>query len=283
MNSVTLLFYVIAFAISWLVQIPIVAAARGLVQVDLPDSLGFLSAAAPMISALVVTARLGGMIGVRRLLSRLLRWRVTLRWYAVALLGFPALALVAIGLGFLLTGQLPDFSASYVGRVLPQLPGALSFWLLLPPFLLYSIATTIPEEVGWRGFALPRLQSRYGSLWASLVVGVLWGFWHLPLFFSPDAAQSGISFPLFLAVTIFSSFLFTWVFNRTEGSLLMVVLLHSSFNASNVFLPLLPQVTGSDLQLLLFVGVIAVAATTVAAVELSKSPVERAHRLSEEA
>lgn len=270
-----LIFYLLAFAISWLVQIPLVAAARGLVQVDLPDSLGFLSAVAPMISALVVTARLGGMSGVRRLLGRLLRWRVMLRWYAVALLGFPALALVAIGLGFLLTGRPPDFSNTYIDRVFPQFPSGLSTWLLLPPLLLYSIATTIPEEVGWRGFALPRLQSRYGSLWASLVVGVLWGFWHLPLFFSPDAAQSGISLPLFLAITVFSSFLFTWVFNRTGGSLLLVVLLHSSFNTSNVFLPLLPQVTGSDLQLLLFVGVIAVASTAVATVELGKSAGEQ--------
>lgn len=270
-----LIFYLLAFAISWLVEIPLVAAARGLVHVDLPDSLGFLSALAPMISALVVTARLGGMAGVRRLLGRLLRWRVTLRWYAVALLGFPALALVAIGLGFLLTGQPPDFSNSYIDRVFPQFPRGFSPWLLLPPFLLYSIATTIPEEIGWRGFALPRLQQRYGPLWASLVVGLLWGLWHLPLFFSPDAAQSGISLPLFLVGTVFSSFIFTWVFNRTGGSLLMVVLLHSSFNASNVFLPLLPQVTGSDLQLTLFVGVIAVAATAVAAVELGRGPVEQ--------
>lgn len=191
----------------------------------------------------------------------------------MALLGFPTLALISIGLGFLLSGQPPDFSSSYVGRALPQLPGVLSPWLLLPPFLLYSIAATIPEEVGWRRFALPRLQRPFGPLWASLVVGVLWSLWHVPLFFSPDAAQSGISFPLFLAVTVFSSFLFTWIFDRTEGSLLMVVLLHSSFNASNVFLPLLPQVTGSDLQLLLFVGVIAVAATAVAAVGSGKSAV----------
>lgn len=259
-----LVFYLLAFAMSWLIQVPLVAAARGLLQVDLPDSLAFISALAPLASALLVTARIGGATGVRRLLGRLLRWRVALRWYVVALFGLPALAVIAIGLASLLTGQLPDLSNSYVDRVLPKLPGPLGPWLLLPAFLLYSIVTTIPEEVGWRGFALPRAQQQYGPLRASLLVGVLWGLWHLPLFFSPDTAQSGISFPLFLALTVSSSFLFTWVFDRSGGSLLMVVLLHSSFNASTVFLPLLPQVTGSDLQLLLFVGVIAVAAAAVA-------------------
>ncbi len=263
-------FYLIAFALSWLVQIPLVLAARGVVQIELADSLGLLSSVAPLIAALIVTVQLNGRAGIRRLLSRLLQWRISVRWYTVALLGFPGLASAAITLGAFLTGEPPDIGKSYIDRVFPQFPHEISPLVLLLPFFLYSVVTTIPEEIGWRGVALPQLQRSYGPLWASLVVGLLWGLWHLPLFFLPTAAQSGLSFPLFLAGTVVSSFLFTWVFNGTRGSLLAVVLLHSSFNVSTVFLPLLPQVTGSDLQLLLFVGLIAVAAVVLAVVRLGK-------------
>jgi membrane protease YdiL (CAAX protease family) len=177
-------------------------------------------------------------------------------WYAVALLGFPLLALVAVVLSFVMTGHLPDLSASYIHNVFPQFPRNLSPWLLFLPFLVFSIVTTIPEETGWRGFALPRLQRRWGPVLASLVVGSLWGLWHLPDFFYLQAVQSGISFPLFLAGTISTSIFFTWIFNGTGGSLLMVSILHSSFNAGDVFLPLLPQVTGTTLQLALYLGLI---------------------------
>ncbi len=261
-----LTFYLIAFALSWLVQIPLVFTAREVVRIELPDYLWFLSAGAPLIAALIVTAQMKGTAGIRHLLSRLVYWHISLRWYAVALLGFPTLASLAIALSAFLAGQPPDFSKNYVGQVFLQLPRGINPWVLLLPFFLYSVVTVIPEEISWRGFALPQLQKSYGPIWASLMVGLLWGLWHLPLFFFPTAVQSGLSFPLFLAITVFSSFLFTWVFNGTGGSLLAVILLHSSFNVSNVFLPLLPQVTGSDLQLLLFVGAIAVAAVAVAVV-----------------
>ena len=109
---------------------------------------------------------------------------------------------------------------------------------------------------GLRAFALPRLQRSWGPLLASRVVGSLWGLWHLPDFFYLQTVQSGITFPLFLAGTDSTSILFTWVFNGTGASLLMVSMLHSSFNASDVFLPLLPQVTGTTLQLALYLALI---------------------------
>src|SRR5262245_39343168 len=244
-------FYVLAFSISWLIEIPQAAASRGLLHLQIPGIVAFLSPLAPMLAALLVSVGEGGMREAGRLLSRLLRWQAAPWWWVAVLFGFPVLALVAIGLGFLATAHAPDFSNSYIRTVFPQFPRNLSPWLLVPPFLLYSAITSIPEEVGWRGFALPRLQARAGAVSASLAVGVLWALWHLPLFFYPQAVQSGISFPVFFAATLAGSILFTWVFNGTGGSLLMVSVLHSSFNASNVFLPLLPQVTGTQLQLVL--------------------------------
>jgi membrane protease YdiL (CAAX protease family) len=258
-------FYVLAFSISWLIEIPQVAASRGLLHLQLPGIVGFLSPLAPMLAALLVSAGEGGWAKAGQLLSRLLQWRAAPWWWVVVLLGFPVLALVAIGLAFLATAHAPDFSNGYIRSVFPQFPRNLSPWLLVLPFLLYSIITSIPEEVGWRGFALPRLQERAGAVYASLAVGALWAVWHLPLFFYPQAVQSGISFPLFLAATLSGSILFTWVFNGTGGSLLMVSVLHSSFNASDVFLPLLPQVTGTELQLVFYLAVITLVAAFVAA------------------
>jgi len=249
-------FYLLAFAISWLIELPLAAASRGLLHLQLPGIVAFLSPLAPMLAALIVSVGEGGIAEAGRLLRRLLWWRVGLWWWVAVLLGFPALALVAIGLTSLATAHGPDFSDNFIRSALPQFPRTLSPWLLVPPFLLYSMVTSIPEEVGWRGFALPRLQDRAGAVYASLAVGALWALWHLPLFFNPQAVQIGISFPLFFAATLSGSMLFTWVFNGTGGSLLMVAFLHSSFNAGNVFLPLLPQVTGTQLQLVLYFGVI---------------------------
>ncbi len=249
-------FYVLAFAVSWSIVIPQAAASGGLINMWLPGAVGFLSPLAPMLAAVLMSWGEGGTAELRRLFRSLLVWRVAPRWYAVVLLGFPLLALVAVVLSFVTSGHRPDLSASYIHNVFPQFPQNLSPWLLFLPFLLFSIVTSIPEETGWRGFALPRLQRSWGPLLASLVVGALWGLWHLPDFFYLQAVQSGTSFPLFLAGTVSTSILFTWVFNGTGGSLLMVSILHSSFNAADVFLPLLPQVTGTTLQLALYLVLI---------------------------
>jgi membrane protease YdiL (CAAX protease family) len=249
-------FYLLAFAVSWSIEIPQAAAARGLIHLQLPGAVGFLSPLAPMLAAMLMSVRQGGIAELKRLLRSLLVWRVAPGWYAVVVLGFPLLALIAVVISFLATGHHPDLSASYVHNVFPQFPSNLSPWLLFLPFLVFSIVTTIPEEAGWRGFALPRLQRRWGPLLASFVVGSLWGLWHLPDFFYPQAVQSGISFPVFLAGTVLTSILFTWVFNATGSSLLMVSILHSSFNAADVFLPLLPQVTRTTLQLALYLALI---------------------------
>ena len=255
MRSVAV-FYLLAFAVSWAIVIPQAAAGRGLINIQLPGAVGFLSPLAPMLAAVLMSWREGGTAELKRLLRSLLVWRVAPRWYAVVLLGFPLLALVAVVIGFVTSGHRPDLSASYIHNIFPQFPRNLSPWLLFLPFLLFSIVTTIPEETGWRGFALPRLQRSWGPVLASLVVGSLWGLWHLPDFFYLQAVQSGISFPSFLAGTVSTSILFTWVFNGTGGSLLMVSILHSSFNASDVFLPLLPQVTRTTLQLALDLALI---------------------------
>ena len=173
----------------------------------------------PIIAAFIVLALTRGGAGVRDLLASIVRWRVGPRWYAVALLLPVAITLVAFYLNALLFGGKTPTAADYAG--LYALPLVfLSTTLIKGPFT---------EEPGWRGFLLPRLQSNYTPLLASLIVGVIWASWHLPLLLSDPSGQRP---PLQLfALVVAQSGVFTWVYNGTRGSVLLVILMHGMFNS----------------------------------------------------
>ena len=165
--------------------------------------------------------------GVRAVLGSLAMWRVHIAWYGVALLIMPLAAGLGIGLLALLGQPLPAFP-----RVEP-LPGLAS--LLLAVFLgtlLYG--GPLGEEAGWRGFALPRLQSRFSPAVASLILGVTWGLWHLPLhlrgFYGGDVPGGMAGIGLRILSNVGLAILFTWLYNRTRGNLLLMVLLHTAAN-----------------------------------------------------
>lgn len=110
------------------------------------------------------------------------------------------------------------------------------------------------EELGWRGFALPALQRQLSPRAASLVVGLFWAVWHLPLFWIPGASQEGLPLVPILAQIVALSVLFTWLYNRTRGSLLLALLFHAALNATGAVLPLLPAATGSTQAMYLTVA-----------------------------
>jgi membrane protease YdiL (CAAX protease family) len=179
----------------------------------------------PTIAAVVMSAVVAGRAGVVRLLKALVRWRVGVVWYAFALLGLPLIYTVSIAL-------VPGAVASYK-------PMSLTDVALLPVLYVFLAVTGGPltEEPGWRGFALPRLQQRWGPLAGTAIVGLMWTAWHLPNYFRPDwaAVNGGFSFSgvaVFATVAVSFSMVITWVYNRTAGSLLMAVLLHASLNFS---------------------------------------------------
>jgi membrane protease YdiL (CAAX protease family) len=183
----------------------------------------FLNAFSPTISALILAWIIGGGNEVKHLLSGFTRWNVALRWYVAAaflFLGPLAFALVYGALG----NPVPGIQA---GTTISMILGQLVFNLFSGP---------LAEEAGWRGFALPRLQSRYNALTSSLILGVIWCLWHLPLFFLPGASQQGIPFPIYLLLVVTLSIYFTWLYNNTRGSLIITVLAHFSFNISGGFL-----------------------------------------------
>jgi hypothetical protein len=233
-------YFALAFVLAWVFWVPAALSEQGAVGGSPPTALlVVLGTFAPSVAAVLVAARKGG-AGARPLLGQLLRWRVGPGWYAVALFGPAALMLVAIGLHVALGGAVPDFPEP-------------SRWPLVAVNLVLVLLVGGPlgEELGWRGFALPRLQARHGALRASVVLGVVWALWHLPLFAVPGAPQGQVPFLLFVAQAVALSVFFAWAYNGSAGSLPIVLLLHASVNTWAGALRILPEATGSLLPWIL--------------------------------
>jgi uncharacterized protein len=240
-----LMFFVLANLVSWLAWTPYILSENGLgiLHFRFPDVLGSSQFAGvlpgaylgPIFAAFLVTAITGGRPGLREWVGRLLKWKVSWRWYVAILLSVPAV-LVLVGIAW--TG----------GEV--QVPPAVVFAAYLPALVLQMLTTGVAEEPGWRDFALPRLQRRFGPLAGTLVLGPLWGIWHLPLFLTDWAGAHGpdaIAIVEFVVSATMFSIVMTWVFNRTGQSLPLVMLLHVSVNnffsvaAADIFPTLAPQ------------------------------------------
>lgn len=166
------------------------------------------------------------------LLKRFLTWRVGWKWYLVAGLLLPALQLASVLLTSGMTGRSVDFSTVMAYKIFGRSSNLL---LLILPWLLFE-AVANGEEMGWRGYVLPRLQTRYSALVSSLIVGVLWGAWHLPKFLGNNA-DAERSFGWFVVAHMALAVLYTWLYNNTHGSLLLVTLFHASGNTAGMFLP----------------------------------------------
>ena len=206
-------FFVLAYALAWWIWI--------LYAFDI-TFLGPIFALGPFLAAIIVTALTRGTAGLKALLSRMVRWRVGLGWYAAALLLPVAVYLFAMSLNILLGARAS--TAEQFG----------SWYLIFPLFaysLLFPLSGAFGEELGWRGYALPRVQARLWALSAALVIGVIQTAWHLPLFMS-DRSTSPV--PLILGY-MGLGILATWVFNNTRGSVLLTMLLHASFNTNAGF------------------------------------------------
>ena len=230
-------FFLLAFGITWVVWVPRAAGAP-------LDIVGQAWTWVPAIAALLAAALTGGRAAVRELGARLVRWRVGWQWYLVVILGPAVFSLVVAGIYVMLGGAWSDAAPAALRE------GPL---VMLPLFLvILTLTDGLGEELAWRGFALPRLLTRYNALVASLILGVLWGLWHLPLVWTEGAPLYQQPVWLFLLDIVAKSVLFTWVFLHTRGSVLLAMLFHG---ATNLF-AVSPEVSSTgDLTLPLLAAV----------------------------
>ncbi len=214
-------FFAMAYAITWACFITVAVAVPA--RTVAGRILVLAGAFSPALAALVVTRIAAGADGVRRLLAGLARWPSGLGWYLVAAGFTVALKLGAAVLHRAAFGAWPRFGTDPVG--------------LIPFAILVSWPIQLGEELGWRGFALPRMADRLGLPGASLLLGVVWAVWHLPQFYIAGGDTYHQSFPVFFLGVIAFSVLLAWAYARTSGSLPIVMLMHAAYNNSKDIVP----------------------------------------------
>ncbi len=242
-------------ALMFLLTWPIELANAGVLPFKVPLTIAVVVGWGFIIASLLMTGLTQGRAAVVALVRRFVIWRVGWQWYLVAFLLFPVIFLSAVLLNAAISHTRIEFSTVMAY----QLFGASAdLPILIVPFFLFD-ALTNGEEMGWRGYILPRLRARHGALVASLILGMVWGFWHLPKFLAADSTSA---FGWFVLKTMADSVLYTWLYTNSRGSLLLATLLHASGNTAGVFLPIATTASATNMSVL----IIAIALEGVAAV-----------------
>lgn len=219
-------FFGLTFAVSWLLWLPSVLRSNEIVA--LPEIVGLFGQFVPLmpsVVALLLVAREDGRAGVSRLLKRAVQIDFNPVWFIPTLLLPP------------LIGLLTRFVMRTTGNEVLNGWEAPSLVTAVGTFFFILVAGGGLEEFGWRGYALGRLQKQQSALTASLVLGVLWGLWHLPLHFISGTTQAHIPVWQFVLRVAVNAILFTWLFNNTRGSVLIPILFHTVGNTTSALLP----------------------------------------------
>ena len=241
-----ILFFLIAYGFSWMLWIPEALANRGLLgsSILVDFLLGPYNPAAwgPFVSAVVLTFYHKRGSGVMQLLKKGVDYRFERKWWIPTILLCPLI----VGGAFLF--------AIFAGNTGPALDWVSDPVLILVQFVvIFFTGGPIQEEFGWRGYALPHLQKRYNAVTSSIIVGFLWGFWHLPYTLIGTEITHAYGIIPEIITAILLSVLFTWLYNNTNGSILVALLFHNMFNWSNYMFPALQTPIGSPLFLTFFI------------------------------
>ena len=216
-----IVFFVLTFAVTWTLFISVAAA---IPATTVPGHvLVLLGTYAPGIVALALTARQTGRDGVRALLARILIANVAAKWYVFAVSYIVFVKLGAALLHRLITGAWPAFGTEPL--------------YLIPLAIAASTPFQAGEEIGWRGYALPRLADRYGLAASSVVLGAIWALWHLPQFFIAGGDTYQQSFVVWAPQVVAISIAMAWLYAKTGGSLLLVMLMHAAINNAKDIVP----------------------------------------------
>jgi uncharacterized protein len=220
-------YFLIAFGFSWVMFLPGPLMYYGVIRLsdDVVRLLAIVGLLGPILAGFIMTAVTEGRPGIARLLRRMVCWRVGIRWYVFALIGLPAIMVLAT---FIRPGALESFDISAGPFFLDYLRAFISMILIGGPLF---------EEPGWTGFAQPRLQRLFGPLSGGLILGSLWALWHLPGFFIPSQNVTDIpprgtvlDFVVFALALMGLRLIIIWVVNNTKNSVFMAILVHASWN-----------------------------------------------------
>lgn len=222
-------FLILTLVLTWPFLISDALGSRANPPSRLPIPIMIIMAYQPTLAAVIVSWVVSGGEGVKKLLRRILVWRVGIVWYFIVIFGVALLLVLPVLIAKALGGSYPIFSEGFA-----EMPGLLAPAMLL---VLLIVSTLVNgEEFGWRGFALPRLQSKHNALTSSLFIGVMWALFHLPLFWSVGSTQANEPIIGFFLRIVAASIIVTWVFNNTRGSVFISMLLHGAINTwSGVF------------------------------------------------
>ncbi len=239
---------------AWVIWVPQAAHRFGYAgwAPSVQSPLNALTVWAPGLAAMLLARVAGGRGAPGDLFRQLARWRVHVGWYAAALLFEPAKWALAFGLDRLV-GRHYELGAA---PLLQSFGGATAY--MIPVALLFTLPNALGEELGWRAFALPRLERRHGPLLASVILGLFWGVWHLPMWTAWARGELSWHFFAFMIANMIPlTILFTWLYDRSGRSLLLVVLFHASTAAKGYLLPRLPTFSEAVILWLAALAVVA--------------------------
>ncbi len=225
-------FFLLVFGLTWPFMIVDALGSHDILPFRLSIPWMIVMGYMPTLAAVIVTGLTKGRGGIRALFGKLLIAKVGLRWYIFAIFGYAAVCAGAIRLSNLFG----EVSVPFLSENFPQFSNPVEM-IVSVTMMFLAISLVNGEELAWRGFALPRLQAKHSALTSSLILGVVWALFHLPLFFTlTGSSQAGASFLGFLISTVSLTILFTWMYNHTRGSVLLAYLLHGATNTwSQIF------------------------------------------------
>ncbi len=257
-HQVTIL-VLLVYGLTWPLMILEVLASRGMLSFTPPVAFLILQGFMPGLAAVIVTGLVRGRQGISALFRKVLIARVGGRWYAFAFFVMAGVSIAAI----LLTNWWAASPA--IPLLSPELPNSGPVGLLASILILFLFSMIFnTEEFAWRGIALPRLQTRHNALVASLILSVPWLFFHLPLFFKVGSSQSETSFLSYAIGMVATTILFTFLYNHTRGSILLVWILHASMNTWTQILSINSSAPNPLLDWMLTGVLVAVAVVVVA-------------------
>ena len=240
------LFVLLTYIFTWSVEIPVALNKYGYAAINISKGLQTICTLSPGIVALILTAIFFKKDGLRTLLKAVVKWRVKFKWYFIVTI----LGIALCGLSLLLF----NWTYGQINNPDPAYNFLFYFILILPLSALW-------EEMGWRGFLLPILQEKYTPLKASIIIGIVWGLWHLPIYLAINPyGDKTIDFFLFMFIGCFAlSIISTWLYNSTKGSLLICILFHNAINTSAAYF--YGNLKGNEFRpLIIFIFLLVVAA-----------------------